>query len=300
MRNKDAFAMSRKATTIVICAVATLLSAHVTVATPVVAQEFDYGHTIKLAERERMLAERMAKEVVLIAMGYNAQENLRNLRSSHDTFDRVLYGLRYGDVDLALEPTSDREILEYLSNVEEIWPLFELAVQQTLTNGQASRSHVAAVADLALPLEAALEETIEAYEMVASQGDLFSMLEIAIQASARQRILTQKIAKDYFMIAYGLDVERHRRGLMESIEEFDRVMDGLMNGDAERLLLPAPTRQIQAQLRQVLRVWDEMRPVVESAARGGQIEGDAVSLMSSLNLNLLNEMNTAVNMYDAL
>lgn len=279
---------------------ASLALVHTAVATPANAQEMDMEHVIDMVERQAMLAERMAKEVVLIAMGYNARENVRNLHSSHSTFDRTLNGLHYGDAELALQPASDEAVLDRLSEIEEVWPLFEASVEQAIAAGQISRSQVSAVADLAGPLEAAVEETVEAYEDMARQGNLYSMLQVAIVAASHERTATQAMAKDFFLIAYGLDVERHRRQLMEHIQEFDATLNGLMFGNSDMLLMPAPTPQLQAQLRQVERLWGELKPVLDDAARGGEIDEDGISLVSSMNLTMLTEMNTVVGMYDNL
>lgn len=97
--------------------------------------KIDFKHTINLADRERLLSQRMSKELLLVALGYNKKENLRILQSTHDMFSRVLKGLHYGDAELALEPVDDAEVLDKLSRVEEIWPLFEAALNDSVTAG---------------------------------------------------------------------------------------------------------------------------------------------------------------------
>ena len=106
----------------------------------------DFKHTINLADRERLLSQRMSKELLLVALGYNKKENLRNLQATHDMFSRVLKGLHYGDAELALVPVDDSNVLDKLSRVEEIWPLFEAALNDSVAAGHVLRDHVEIVA----------------------------------------------------------------------------------------------------------------------------------------------------------
>lgn len=270
------------------------------VATPATGQETDFEHVIDVTLRQSMLTERMAKEVVLIAMGHNTRENIRNLRSSRDTFDRTLTGLRFGDFEMALQPTSDETILARLAEIENVWPLFAVSVEQAIASGQITQTQVSTVADLAGPLEDAVEDTVEAYEEIAQQGNLYTMLQVAMQAAGEQRTASQTLAKDYFLIAYGLEPDRRRMELTQGIKEFDAVLSGLLHGDTDMLLIAAPTPQIEAQLKQVEQLWAELEPVLSAAVRGDQIDEDGVSMVSSMNLSILSELNAVVRLYDSL
>ena len=64
----------------------------------------DFRHTINMADRERLLSQKISKELLLVALGYNKEENLRAIQNDQDTFARILKGLRHGDAELALEP----------------------------------------------------------------------------------------------------------------------------------------------------------------------------------------------------
>ena len=242
--------MIKKAIVISSCLVAMGISSHLLGAIPTAQMvkpayagaKIDFKHTINLADRERLLSQRMSKELLLVALGYNKKENLRNLQSSHDMFSRVLKGLHYGDAELALEPTDDSEVLDKLSRVEEIWPLFEAALNDSVTAGHVLRDHVEIVADLSLPLLKAMDEAVDSYEELdARQHNAFSLIDHAINLAGRQRMLTQKMSTEYLLIAYGHSVEVNRRRLTESMTEFERTMDGLINGNPDLKLLAAPT-----------------------------------------------------------
>lgn len=280
--------------------IAAMTTATLTVATPAAAQVVDFEHSLALAEQQSALSQRMAKEVILIALGYNKNENLRNLEFNHEQFARILNGLRYGDIELALPPTSDPEIMEHLERVSEIWPLFDGAVQEAVHSGSISNGQVRLVADMSRPLLAAVGEVIETYEDQAQRNQLFSMLTVAIEQSGHAGMLSQLMAKDYFLIAFGYQTQRNREELRASMQEFELVISGLTSGDLDRMLLPAPTPQIQGHLRTVQRLWQDMREPLNRAVAGDDIDEDSISIVASINLNLLQQLFAIEGMYEAL
>lgn len=49
--------------------------------------------SINLAGKQRMLTQKMTKEVLLVKAGIKKEENLKNLRASRDLFHQTLNGL---------------------------------------------------------------------------------------------------------------------------------------------------------------------------------------------------------------
>lgn len=270
------------------------------IAGPSLAQEADHKHVLNLAGKQRMLSQRMSKEILLIALAYNVRENLRNLKSNSDSFERVLNGLRYGNAELALHPIDDPRVLDQLSEVEDLWPQFAVSLREIANKGTVSPEALQIMSEISLPLLKAMNGTVQAYEDASNEGNLFSMLGRAVNLAGRQRMLTQKMSKEYLLVAYGQNVEANRRRLAETYEVFELTLEGLMNGDNALKLPPPPNQQIHAQLKKVKRLWLEFKPLMQKAARGEEIDSDGLADMASLNLTLLNEMNDAVNMYEAL
>ena len=63
----------------------------------------EYATVINLAGRQRMLTQKMSKEVLLVALGHDADANKANLRNTASLFDRTLKGLKDGDSARARE-----------------------------------------------------------------------------------------------------------------------------------------------------------------------------------------------------
>ena len=267
---------------------------------PVRAERPNYDHIINLAGRQRMLSQRMSKEIMLIALQYNVRENVRNLGFSSDEFGRVLHGLRYGDRELALPATAEESVLQKLSKVENLWPAFKALVADAIAAKKVKPSQIESCAEANLPLLEAMDDTVKAYESVASAGHLPGVLAIAINLAGAQRMLTQKASKEFYLVALDHDAATNRVRLGQSVERFERVLRGLLAGDGELRLIAAPTAPIQAQLRTVERLWTEFRPMMSKVRDGGPVGSEMIAETASLNLALLGEMNTAVNMYEGL
>jgi len=92
----------------------------------------DHGTVINLSGKQRMLTQKMSKEVLLVALDVNKDENLTNLRATRDLFDKTLVGLRDGDEELGLPHTKKPKILKALKKVEDLWEEFDVAYLKLL------------------------------------------------------------------------------------------------------------------------------------------------------------------------
>ena len=81
----------------------------------------DAGKIINLAGRQRMLTQKMSKEMLFILAGQDQKEALANTRN---LFDKTLTGLIEGDAEMGLPPVSNPEIEEQLLLVQDLWHHF--------------------------------------------------------------------------------------------------------------------------------------------------------------------------------
>ena len=262
----------------------------------------EYGVVINLSGKQRMLTQKMSKESLLVALNVDTQDNLTNLKNTSALFDRTLKGLRNGDSELGLPPTTDKRILRQLDKVDELWASFYPVIQQVLASGSVTKEQVASVAELNLPLLKQMNKAVGAYEKDAAKGGLKADpgLAATLNLSGKQRMLTQKMSKEFLLIAYGHDVDNNKLNLLETFTLFERTLGGLKDGD-DTLGLPATSdTAIRAQLDVVKGLWDDAKPVFEAASASGSASADQISTVAKANLPLLKEMNKAVGMYEKL
>ena len=262
----------------------------------------EFGVVINLSGKQRMLTQKMSKEVTLIALNINTQENLKNLEATSSLFNKTLTGLRNGDTSLKLPATSSDRVLRQLDRVDKLWAEFYPIIQKITANGVVSADELSLIAANNLPLLKQMNKTVGAYESEAANGGLKAApgLAATINLSGKQRMLTQKMSKEFFLVAAGHEVADNRLNLLETFTLFERTLTGLKVGDDTLGLPPTNDAAILSQLDVVSSLWVEVKPMFVSAAQGNSISDDYKSKVAGLNLPLLKEMNKAVGMYESL
>jgi hypothetical protein len=257
-------------------------------------------HTVHMAGESRSLAQHIVMELLLAAQGVETADKLVDIQEARQECAHILKGLRQSDERLALRGTSNPEILDDLDKVDALWARFDAKVAESIASGQISRQHVKAIDSLSGPLLSAMDGMVAAFEYFAYGGRTFSVLSRTVNVAQQQSSLTHKMAKEYLLIAYGHEVERNQIRLAETFAKFDRVLTGLVNGDPELRVLPAPNPVLKEQYAVVQRLWDDFRPIIESAAKSGQTDPAVLDAIAHRSTRLAAELNQAVDLYHQL
>jgi hypothetical protein len=78
-------------------------------------------HSLKIADRQRMLTQKLIKERLLIFGGVDSKRNRIRMQGSVRLFENGLYGLLNGDKKRGLIRVSDEKIYNKLKEIESIW-----------------------------------------------------------------------------------------------------------------------------------------------------------------------------------
>jgi len=261
----------------------------------------EYGVVLNLSGKQRMLTQKMSKEVMLVALDVDLDKNLQNLVETSSLFDKTLKGLRNGSDELRLPPTTSKRILRQLDKIDELWAGFYPTVQAIIKNRKVSGEQVDAIAANNLPLLKEMNKAVGLYEKDAKKGGLKSDpgLAATLNLSGKQRMLTQKMSKEFLLVAYGHQAAANKLSLLETYTLFERTLKGLLDGD-ETLGLPGTQQDdIRKQLGVVNGLWTEFKPIVsKGSADGAAIDRGMIEKLAASNLPLLKEMNKAVGMYE--
>ena len=260
------------------------------------ASASEYAVVINLAGRQRMLTQKMSKEMLLVAKGIDAEANRKSLAKTSQLFDSTLKGLRDGSAELGLPPTESAVTRKQLAKVEKLWAEFHAVVKQVIDGGDVD---IAKVADLNLPLLKNMNTAVRLYEKEAKKVTGKSA-GIVINLAGKQRMLTQKMSKEILLVALGHDAENNRSNVRNTASLFDRTLKGLKDGDADLELPKTENGAIRSQLDTVAALWQQFKPLVERAGAvgGASLSTGDLEKVASLNLPLLKEMNKAVKMYE--
>lgn len=281
--------------------VSAILSVGAVAAAPTAAES---GTIINLAGRQRMLSQKLTKELLLVALDLNKDTNLQNAAATATLFDSTLKALRHGDAALGLPPTENAPILRQLDTVAATWSEYHKVVEAVLEARALAPEQVARIAELNLPLLEEMDRCVKLFEQQASSGTMAEKpaLAVAINLAGRQRMLSQRMSKEYLLLALGHQSEDTRRQLAETVALFTRTLQGLRDGD-EKLGLSAAvnTPEVVAQLEVVAKCWQGLEPSIRAALANhpDAFKPGALRAVATESVRVLAEMNKVVALYEA-
>lgn len=121
---------------------------------------------------------------------------------------------------------------------------------------------------------------------------------VAVNQSGRQRMLSQKMTKEFLLISQGIDRGLNKVELNKTIRLFDTTHLRLRNGDAEAGVPAPPDDSIKQQLDVVDSIWTPFREALENGARG-DVDDKALAFVAKESHRLVTEMDKAVSAYEA-
>ncbi len=252
------------------------------------------GVVINLAGRQRMLTQKMSKEILLIYHAIDVEKNRTNLAGSALMFAKTLKGLINGDKSLHLTPTHDKDILEQMNVVSALWLGFSKNVLPVIKGRKVDLPYIERVAKENLPLLREMNKAVYMYEKAA--GSDLNDLAAVVNLSGRQRMLTQKMAKEYLLIAAHVREKENKENLEKTIALFDRTLKGLRDGDPSQGLSKTTEPLVLKQLAVVDKLWQKYKLALLSM----DLSDAGLRKIAQMNMPLLKEMNAAVKMYEVL
>lgn len=232
---------------------------------------------INLAGKQRMLTQKMSKEVLLVAKGVNADANGASLKKTVALFDKTLKGLVTGDASLNLPATTDKDILAQLQVVSDLWTPFKASIE---------KADLATVASTNIALLKNMNKAVGMFAK-ASGSTLSPEMAKTINLAGKQRMLTQKMTKELLLIANGIDADANTAAIKKTAALFESTLNDL--------IAKCKKDEIKAQLGVVSKLWADYSPIVTKA----DVSEAALKSADTMNIPLLKNMNKAVQMYEA-
>jgi hypothetical protein len=247
--------------------------------------------SINLAGKQRMLSQKITKEAFLVKAGIEKTKNLKKLQKSRDLFHKTLNGLMKGDRDLKLKACKNLEVQNQLKIVKKLWKSFDENVQKVLHN-KATKDTYKQLQLRNLTLLKEMNSAVSMYVGQSREGS--SKRAQAINLSGKERMLTQKMAKDLLLISQNFNVEKNSKDLKKTWQLFEKILLGLQKGDKSLKLEGTKLPKIKKQLKVGEKLWREIKPTFQKSIHSKKLLNQTISKLDTL----LVEMNKAVKLFE--
>lgn len=260
---------------------------------------FDLGkYRIDIAGRQRMLTQRIAKAICFIELGHEVDLHHDMLEQDYHLFDETLHILRDGGGEKDLAPEEDRRTLEELKIVFEHWAPFAEEIETIIASNEVSEQAEEHIIEENLIMLKDMNDTVTLIEQEYANPHTLQMADaVTLNIFARQRMLSQKAAKDFCYVATSHHIEEERADLAQTHALFTASLGALINGYEPLGIAPPPTDEIKAQLDVVAEIWGPLDEIFTLVSEGEVPTPEQITLVASENIHLQEEMNKAVQMY---
>ncbi len=247
--------------------------------------------SINLAGKQRMLTQKMTKEALLVKSGIEKKQNLEKLKKTRDLFDKTLKGLIQSDKSLKLKACKDEKVQKQLQRVLKLWKEFDSNIQKVIAANATDKVYQ----DIEKQNLILLKEMNKAVTLYVSQSkQKTSKRAQAINLSGKERMLTQKMAKDLLLISQKIDSKKNKQDLKKTANLFEKILHGLQKGDQKLGLEGTKLPAIQKQLHKGEKLWKEIHPMFKRALKDKKVLHQTINQLDTL----LVEMNKAVKKFE--
>jgi nitrate/nitrite-specific signal transduction histidine kinase len=254
--------------------------------------EKGWSAAINVAGRQRMLSQKMFKEMLLVHHQVDVEANAKAMAGTIKLFTDSHRRLVDGDAEQGIPAAPTPEVAAALSAIEAPWAAFREGLS---AGGAVDAARLGALAGANERLLAAVAAMVETYEQ-AQKAAMGTATGKVINWAGRQRMLSQRMAKEALLIAAQADAEAARTRLAKARELFASSHAALSTGSAEAGI-PAPADpQVVRQQAKVGDLWTGYQQVLDRVAAG---DAAARADLAEASVRLLTETNRATSLLEA-
>ncbi|MEM8788519.1 MAG: type IV pili methyl-accepting chemotaxis transducer N-terminal domain-containing protein [Pseudomonadota bacterium] len=201
---------------------------------------------VNVAGRQRMLTQRMTKASCMIALGVERDFHMQMLEASHADFAKALAALEHGDSDLRItEPENNSKVLRGLELVKSHWTPVDDAIRGMMGADDFAGTRAEVLYAENMPLLVEMNEVVSLIEQAhANPGQMLLASAVAINIAGRQRMLSQRIGKEFCQLVLRWNTETVSTALRETIGLFEASHGALANGMQAAGIIAPPTDEI--------------------------------------------------------
>ncbi|MCK4711817.1 MAG: type IV pili methyl-accepting chemotaxis transducer N-terminal domain-containing protein [Marinosulfonomonas sp.] len=226
---------------------------------------------IDYAGKLRMLSQRIPGAACILSTAPDSESVRQSLIDDHEEFERILTALHDGDEEWGIiGAETDRRIHQRLDEIEVLWRPFHDAVDGILKGNDVDASlEFLATNNMAL-LESAVVLVSEVSREYSNPAEMSAAGAMLVNIAGRQRMLLQKILKEYCGVVHGIDALGTQEDLDATLALFHAVLDALLEGNSDAGVLPPPTDEIRQKLQVFSDEWHKVEAILDKDAHSSE------------------------------
>ncbi|CAE7220450.1 unnamed protein product [Symbiodinium sp. CCMP2592] len=263
--------------------------------------------TIDVAGFQRTLVQKMTKELLLVALDIDPDDNKRKIHEGIAMFDQTLHDMIEGSDAGDIVASPSQLITDKLEEVDDIWHVFEHVVLSNIDtisnmNGTALEELLQVIAEQSNELLSACGVVVGALSDVATLLG-FATMGLQQDIAGRQRSYVQMMCKEALFVSLGINVAEHVEILKHTKLLFEASHEGIIVGDSYVGIPVLSSLCTLHQMREVTYSYHNFRPYVmdilnaNSNAAGQAVAKRVVRDMMNTSETLFSSMVDAVQLF---
>jgi len=255
---------------------------------------------INIAGRQRMLTQKISKDILQIASGIDIKASAEDLIKSKKLFNDSLNSL--------IKKSKLKNITKQLKKVQAIWSKVSPHID---AKNAGNKKTVKIIADALDKTRVQMNKAVKKYENSLKRQILAKSLSsivgqliqqknlkgLVLNLSGKQRMLTQRMTKNALLIAIGIDKANSQKDLIFCANLYNQTLNGFIKGDKALKLTATKNPQIQAHLKVIQTKWQPFYKNAMSLAKNKKLDQNALKYMIGKNLEMLKLSHKLVQMY---
>ncbi len=271
------------------------------------SSKFTLANDINLAGKQRMLTQKMGKDLLFIYNKFKTKQYKTDFKKSRKLFTRTLKGLFNGDKNLNLTGTKLPTIVEQLKVVEKLWkehqPILTHAVK-----GKDVKKAIAGLDNILVEMNKGVilytksvnrqKQRLKFASIINSFMNKSNKLKRLVNLSGKQRMLTQRMTKLSLLVSSNIKKKDNIKRLKKFSSLYNQTLIAFKKGDKELNCTPIKTKAINEQIKVIEEKWDIFYKNIKNIIDGKDKSGKSLKYVINHNEELLKVSNELVKRYE--
>jgi len=271
------------------------------------SSKFKLANDINLAGKQRMLTQKMGKDLLFVSNKFKPKHYLSDFSKSRRLFSKTLDGLFNGDKKLKLVGTKLPKITAQLNIVKKLWKEHQPILNKA-TKGKDIQKAINGLDTILVEMNKGVieytksvnrqKQRLKFASIIGSFMNKNSMLKRLINLSGKQRMLTQRMTKLSLLVSLNINKKENKKRLVKFSSLYNQTLQAFKNGDKELNCKPIKNPSINEQIVVIEKKWEPFYKNIQNIIDGKDKDKKSLKYVINNNEELLKVSNELVKRYE--